>query len=97
MRDGDGLLIGNFRADRVREIATALLDPAFRRVCPREAGRFAAALGLVEYSIELNRFLGALFPPENLDDTFGEVIVARRAEAIAHRRDRKIRACHVFL
>ena len=29
MRDGDGLLIGNFRADRVREIATALLDPDF--------------------------------------------------------------------
>jgi 2,3-bisphosphoglycerate-independent phosphoglycerate mutase len=29
MRDGDGLLITNFRADRVREIAAALLDPDF--------------------------------------------------------------------
>ncbi len=29
MRDGDGLLIANFRADRVREIAAALLDPGF--------------------------------------------------------------------
>ena len=38
MQDGDGLLIGNFRADRVREIATALLDPAFRRVYPRPGG-----------------------------------------------------------
>src|SRR5271163_5100193 len=29
MRDGDGLLFANFRADRVREIAAALLDPEF--------------------------------------------------------------------
>src|SRR5437588_6695868 len=29
MRDGDGLVGANFRADRVREIAAALLDPDF--------------------------------------------------------------------
>ena len=29
MRDGDGVLCFNFRADRVREILAALLDPAF--------------------------------------------------------------------
>src|SRR5262245_40770720 len=29
MRDGDGILCFNFRADRVREILAALLDPAF--------------------------------------------------------------------
>ena len=29
MQDGDGVLIANFRADRVREIAAALLDPDF--------------------------------------------------------------------
>ena len=29
MQDGDGLLCFNFRADRVREILAALLDPAF--------------------------------------------------------------------
>ena len=29
MRDGDGMLCFNFRADRVREILAALLDPAF--------------------------------------------------------------------
>jgi 2,3-bisphosphoglycerate-independent phosphoglycerate mutase len=74
MQDGDGLLIGNFRADRVREIATALLDPAFDGFTRPRRVRFAAALGLVEYSDQLNRFLGTLFPPENLNDTFGEVI-----------------------
>jgi 2,3-bisphosphoglycerate-independent phosphoglycerate mutase len=74
MRDGDGLLIANFRADRVREIATALLDPGFSDFDrPRRIG-FAAALGLVEYSTELNRFLATLFPPEDLADTLGEVV-----------------------
>ena len=29
MRDGDGILCFNFRADRVREILAALLDPGF--------------------------------------------------------------------
>jgi len=31
MRDGDGALCFNFRADRVREILAAVLDPAFPR------------------------------------------------------------------
>src|SRR5271163_1015226 len=74
MRDGDGVLIGNFRADRVREIAAALLDPDFAGFSRAGRIHFADALGLVEYSAELNRFLAALFPPENLDDTFGEVV-----------------------
>jgi 2,3-bisphosphoglycerate-independent phosphoglycerate mutase len=74
MRDGDGLLIANFRADRVREIATALLDPNFSGCTRSRRVSFAAALGLVEYSTELNRFLGALFPPDDLKDTFGEVV-----------------------
>ena len=74
MKDGDGLAIVNFRADRVREIATALLDPDFAGFGRARRIAFAAALGLVEYSAELNRFLGVLFPPEDLSDTFGEVV-----------------------
>ena len=74
MRDGDGLLIANFRADRIREIATALLDPEFSGFTREKRGAFCAALGLVEYSTDLNRFLATLFPPENLNDSFGEVV-----------------------
>jgi 2,3-bisphosphoglycerate-independent phosphoglycerate mutase len=74
MRDGDGLLIANFRADRVREIAAALLDPDFSSFPRQRCIAFAAALGLVEYSTELNRFLATLFLPEDLSDTFGEVV-----------------------
>jgi 2,3-bisphosphoglycerate-independent phosphoglycerate mutase len=74
MRDGDGVLFANFRADRIREIAAALLDPDFAGFARARRVHFAAAAGLVEYSTELNRFLATLFPPEDLGDTFGEVV-----------------------
>jgi 2,3-bisphosphoglycerate-independent phosphoglycerate mutase len=74
MADGDGVLMANFRADRAREILTALLDPAFDGF---ERGRkiaFSAAVGMVEYSKDLNAFLELLFPPETPRETLGEVI-----------------------
>ena len=74
IEDGDGLLLANFRADRIREIAEALLDPGFSGFERRRKVGFSAALGLVEYSEGLNRFLATLFPPENLENTFGEII-----------------------
>ena len=42
MRDGDGVLCFNFRADRVREILAALLDPAFAGFPRPRTVRFAA-------------------------------------------------------
>jgi 2,3-bisphosphoglycerate-independent phosphoglycerate mutase len=74
MRDGDGLFFANFRADRIREIAAALLDPDFSGFEREKRIAFSAALGLVEYSTELNRFLATLFPPADLSDTFGEIV-----------------------
>ena len=74
MHDGDGLLIANFRADRVREMATTLLDPEFSGFEREKRISFSVTLGLVEYSTELNRFLATMFPPENLEDSFGEVV-----------------------
>jgi 2,3-bisphosphoglycerate-independent phosphoglycerate mutase len=74
MRDGDGVLCGNFRADRVREILAALLDPGFAGFRRPRTVKFAAALGLTEYSAELNPLMQTLFPPEDVTDTFGEVV-----------------------
>ncbi len=76
MRDGDVLLCFNFRADRVREILTALLDPDFdafdRPVYPRLAG----AAGLTRYSDDLAGRMDALFPPVPLTRILGEVVSA---------------------
>ncbi|MGF1594200.1 MAG: 2,3-bisphosphoglycerate-independent phosphoglycerate mutase [Kiloniellaceae bacterium] len=74
MRDGDGLFMANFRADRAREILTALLDPGFDGFERQQRPGFAAAVGMVEYSGELNAFLATLFPPEDLRETLGEVV-----------------------
>ncbi len=74
MADGDGVLMGNFRADRVREILSALLDPDFVGFPRARTPRFAGALGMVEYSERLNQFLATLFPPQDMTDTLGEVV-----------------------
>ena len=74
IKDGDGVFFANFPADRIREIATALLDPDFSGFTRQKRIAFAAALGLVEYSTELNRFIATLFPPEDLSGTLGEIV-----------------------
>ncbi|MBX6322089.1 MAG: 2,3-bisphosphoglycerate-independent phosphoglycerate mutase [Rhodospirillaceae bacterium] len=76
MRDGDGVLCANFRADRVREILSALLDPAFEGFVRKRTVRFAAAAGLTEYSKELDRLLLTLFEPQELKEVLGEVVSA---------------------
>jgi 2,3-bisphosphoglycerate-independent phosphoglycerate mutase len=76
MRDGDGLLMANFRADRAREILAALLEPDFAGFPRARRVRFAAALGLTEYSEALSRRLRTLFPSAPLTSTMGELIAA---------------------
>lgn len=71
MRDGDGLLFLNFRADRAREILSALADPDFAAFDPGPRPRFAAVAGMVEYSSAHARFMQALFPPEDVANTLG--------------------------
>ena len=74
MKDGDGVLMFNYRSDRAREILTALLDPMFDGFKRARLVRFAAAVGMVEYSAALNPFLKTLFPPEAIKMGLGETI-----------------------
>ncbi len=74
MQDGDGILCFNFRADRVREILAALLEPGFHGFARGKVVRFAGAAGLTQYSTELDAYLGTLFPPNQLKDILGEVV-----------------------
>jgi len=73
MRGGDGVLMGNFRADRARQLLHALLDPAFDGFAAAPV-KFAATLGMVEYSTALNAFLPALFPQQSLQHNLGDVV-----------------------
>jgi 2,3-bisphosphoglycerate-independent phosphoglycerate mutase len=74
MRDGDGVLCFNFRADRVRQILTALLDPAFSGFERQRVIRFSCALGMTQYSDELDARMQAIFPPQSLTHILGEVV-----------------------
>jgi len=76
MKDGDGLLMANFRADRAREILTTLVDPAFDGFPRKKQVAFAAKLGMAEYSKDLNAFFTLLFPPESLSHILGEEVCA---------------------
>ncbi len=76
VRDGDVLLCFNFRADRVRELLDALLDPGFQDFKQPRRPSFAAAAGLTQYSDDLSHRMGALFPPEPLDHILGEIVSA---------------------
>jgi 2,3-bisphosphoglycerate-independent phosphoglycerate mutase len=75
-RDGDGFFCLNFRADRAREILSAIADPAFSAF---EAGRrpnWSALLGMVEYSDAHNAWMPAAFPKRVLVNTLGEWVSA---------------------
>ena len=74
MKDGAGLLMFNFRADRARQILTALLDPRFDGFNRSRVVKFATAVGMVEYSAALNPFLKTLYPPEAIRMGLGETV-----------------------
>jgi 2,3-bisphosphoglycerate-independent phosphoglycerate mutase len=76
MRDGDGLLFINFRADRAREILGALVDPEFDGFDTSARPAFAARLGMVEYSDRLNALMEVMFPSIEIVNTLGQWVSA---------------------
>jgi 2,3-bisphosphoglycerate-independent phosphoglycerate mutase len=76
MKDGDGVLCFNFRADRVREILSAMLDPNFSGFPRKRVVRFAAAVGMAQYSDELDKLMGTIFPSQSFPNILGEVVAA---------------------
>ena len=74
MVDGDGLLMANFRADRAREILSALVDPEFDGFQRSKTIDFAAALGVTSYSEALDARVDTLFPSIGLDNVLGAIV-----------------------
>ncbi|WP_340108790.1 2,3-bisphosphoglycerate-independent phosphoglycerate mutase [Pikeienuella sp. HZG-20] len=73
---GDGVLFLNFRADRARELLSALGDPEFDGFAVPGRPRFAAMAGLVEYSERHNAFMSTLFPVAPIVNTLGAWVSA---------------------
>jgi 2,3-bisphosphoglycerate-independent phosphoglycerate mutase len=74
IKDGDGVLCFNFRADRVREILGAMLDPAFSGFPRPRVVKFAAAVGMAQYSDALDKLMQTMFEPQSFPNILGEVV-----------------------
>src|SRR3954463_4385261 len=73
MTDGDGVLCFNFRADRVREILGAILDPEFSGFPRKRQIKFAAEVGMAQYSEHLDTLMQTIFAPQTFPNILGEV------------------------
>ncbi|MEM1265306.1 MAG: 2,3-bisphosphoglycerate-independent phosphoglycerate mutase [Pseudomonadota bacterium] len=80
--ENDGLFFLNFRADRAREILSALADPHFPGArtdvfSVGEGPRWAAVLGLVDYSSAHSGFMETMFPSEEIRNTLGAWVASK--------------------
>ena len=77
MRDGDGVLCVNFRADRARQLLAALADPGFDSFDVSGRPALSAACGFVEYSKSHAGYMDCVFSDEVPANTLGEWVAAR--------------------
>ncbi|MEK6205657.1 MAG: 2,3-bisphosphoglycerate-independent phosphoglycerate mutase [Amylibacter sp.] len=72
MKNGDGLLFLNFRADRAREVLAAIADPDFAEfeTDPRPALEIVS--GFAQYSTRHDTYMDCVFPDQNIKNTLGE-------------------------
>ena len=76
MKDGDAILMVNFRSDRARELTEMLVNPTFDAAPRARVVSFADAVGMTEYSEAHKQWLHILFPAETLTHIFGEEVAA---------------------
>jgi 2,3-bisphosphoglycerate-independent phosphoglycerate mutase len=69
MKDGDGILCLNFRADRAREILAALADPDFDAFETGQRPKFAIVSGFTSYSSRHDTYMDCIFPEEHPENT----------------------------
>ncbi len=71
MRDGDGIFMLNYRADRAREILAAMGDPEFDAFDVSGRPDFVAKLGMVDYSTAHDEYMTTVFPKQKIRNTLG--------------------------
>jgi 2,3-bisphosphoglycerate-independent phosphoglycerate mutase len=75
-QDGDGFFCLNFRADRAREILSAIGDPTFSGFDAATRPDWAALLGMVDYSARHDSFMQAAYPKRQVVNTLGAWVAA---------------------
>ncbi len=72
--EGDGLFHCNFRSDRVRQLLSSLVLPDFTSFDRHGCEPFESVLGMAQYADHLNPYCPALFPPQKIEKSLGEII-----------------------
>ena len=75
-KDGDGFFCLNFRADRAREILAAIGDPAFAGFDRGTVPKWAALLGMVDYSAAHDAWFTTAYPKQTVTNTLGSWVAA---------------------
>ncbi|MBN8827185.1 MAG: 2,3-bisphosphoglycerate-independent phosphoglycerate mutase [Sphingobacteriia bacterium] len=74
MNDNDAILMCNFRADRVRQILKALLEPEFDNFPRSKQIKFSIAVGMMEYSDKLSKLMNTIFENIPINNTISEIV-----------------------
>jgi 2,3-bisphosphoglycerate-independent phosphoglycerate mutase len=72
VEDGDVMVFANYRADRARQLARAFTKPDFRSFPREHVPNLGSFVSLTEY--KANYEFPVAFPPEHLQNVFGEYI-----------------------
>ena len=93
--DGDVIVFANYRADRARQLSRAMTKPGFEAFEREHWPRLSAFISLTSYKADYE--FPVAFPAENPDKRLWRTHRRARPQTVAHRRDGKIRACHLLL
>ena len=74
VKKGDGFFITNYRADRVRELLTAIFDKTFNNFERKVHANFINPLSMIEYSKRLKKYLTPILEPLRVENSLGEVL-----------------------
>ncbi len=72
MRTDDGVFFLNFRADRMRQLATTIMDPDFDEFAVDFTPPLAEVLSMAPLSEELDLRMEVLFPAQEIRNTLGQ-------------------------
>jgi len=72
IRDGDGVIFFNFRADRARELTRAFTEPGFSEFDVHDRPEIAGFVCLTQYDEHFD--LSVAFPPQHLDHILGQEV-----------------------
>ena len=69
----DGFFITNYRADRVRELLTAIFDKDFNNFKRNKIADFSYAMSMIEYSKRLKKKIIPMLEPLRVENNLGEI------------------------